>query len=348
MPKNLTGLGVYARSILPAFERFTGVIFAPIEVNPPSSSFSHIISHENMRSGTSTTAQLRRLVCTETVLPRLRKDKRDLIFSPHPEAPQFSGRKVVVVHDLIPLVTEGHSQKIRQFFKHYVIPISKKSEIVITDSNATRQDLRSIAKIPEDRIRVIPLGVNFSEFNPITIVEKKPYFIYIGRQDKYKNVEACIRGLAAVPDKNCRLKIAGPENVFETPRLIEIAEKLGISHRIEFLNYLSFPELVTALQNATALVHLSSYEGFGLTILEAMAAGTAVICSKAAAILEAAGGNAWSVEPTATNDVAEAMYKLLSCPVTRRAHEVRGLSYAQNCSWNKAQMMLSNEIKKIL
>lgn len=347
-PKRPTGLGVYAKEIMPSFDIFEGVLAAPADITTQNASLRRIVTQENLRSDRGSAAQLRRLAWTEQHLPNLRVDRRDLVFSPHPESPLFSCRKAVVVHDLIPLVTHGHSWRLRGFFKYYVLPLIKRCELIITISEATREDLRSFAGISEDRMRVIPNGVDYSKFSPRKPIRKQPFFLYVGRHDKYKNIESCIRGFAAVADRECRLKIVGPENPHETPRLKRLAGELGVESRVDFLSYLSFDELVITLQTATALVHLSSYEGFGLTILEAMAANTSVICSNAPAILEVAKDFALSCDPENIHAVAEAMERVLGDAAYRTSLELSGQERAREYSWDQTRHRLRQELLKLL
>lgn len=347
-PRRPTGLGVYAKAVLPAFDDLAAVLMAPSGFAPPDSPLARVETSDTLRSDGGSAAQIKRLTWTELRLPRLRSSSKDLVFAPHPEAPMLSCRKVIVVHDLIPLMTAGHSSRLRAFFLHYVVPLARRCELLITDSECTRADLRTLTRVPDDRIQVIPLGVDMSRFAPKAPVTKKPYFLYVGRHDRYKNAEACIRGLAAVPDRNCRLKIAGPESAVETPRLKGIAKDLGVNDRIDFLSYLSFDELIAAIQNATALVHLSSYEGFGLTLLEAMAAGTAVICSQADAVLEVARDHARVCNPANPGDVAEAMHELLTDTASRAAFERAGKKRANEYTWNRTREQLRRALTGVL
>lgn len=346
LPKRLTGLGVYAENVLPSFTSFETRLVAPKAFNECSANI--ILSPDNITSDLGTKANLKRLAWTERVLPQLRQSSNDLIFSPVPEAPLFSCRKIIVVHDLIPLRTDTASWKLKLYFELYVLKVIRRAELIITDSEATRRDLAELAGLRDDRVRVVPLGVNFERFVPNALTTKQRYLIYVGRHDRYKNIARALDAFSQLNDRELYFHIVGPEHPIETSILKEHCLRLGIEHRVIFASYVSDEHLVKLIRGALALVHLSAYEGFGLTVLEAMAAGTAVVCSRADAISEVVGSAALQCNPQSTAEVVAALNTVTLDSSSRIDLEQRGLAHARHYSWDQTRRKMTDIIRDIL
>jgi glycosyltransferase involved in cell wall biosynthesis len=87
-------------------------------------------------------------------------------------------------------------------------------------------------------------------------------------------------------------------------------EETGLGNRVVFTGYLSEPEVMTVLKHSVALAFPSFYEGFGLPVLEAMAAEVPVACSNVAALPEVAGEAAIFFDPESVDDIARAVSRL--------------------------------------
>lgn len=349
LPSRLTGLGVYATNALASFQGINATLVTPDSTDKNISGIDLRSSPQDVRSDLGSRAQLKRLIWTETQLPKFRKHKSDIIFSPVPEAPIFSCRKIVVVHDLIPLVVGNASSRLKMYFSGYVLPLIRRADLVITDSNCTKNDILKLSKISADRINVIPLGVDTEKFNPTNVNSVKgQYFLYVGRHDRYKNIDKVIEAFKRLNNTEYRLKIVGPENPKETQYLRDIASRLKISHKVDFLSFVPDSALVDLIRNATALVHMSAYEGFGLTVLEAMAAGTAVICSNAAALSEVVGHAAIQCNYDDIDMLAENLSLIVNDRKIRNELEREGLIHAQKYKWTNMQIELRNLILQFI
>ncbi|MDP3295458.1 MAG: glycosyltransferase family 1 protein [Nevskia sp.] len=346
LPKRLTGLGVYAENVLPAFASFDTRLVAPRALGARTANFN--LSPDDITSDLGSRANLRRLAWTERALPRFRRSSKDLVFSPVPEAPLFSCRKLMVVHDLIPLRTDTTSRKLKLYFQLYVLNVIRRAELVVTDSEATRRDLAELAGLREDRVRVVPLGVDFERFSPIAPITKQRYLIYVGRHDRYKNITVALEAFSQLDDRELRFRIVGPEHSIETPILRAHCSRLGIESRVDFASYVSNEDLVELIRGALALVHLSAYEGFGLTVLEAMAAGTAVVCSRADAISEVVGSAALQCDPQSTADVVAALNTVTLDSTARMDLERRGLAHVRHFSWDRTRLQMTEIIREVL
>ncbi|MFM6278275.1 MAG: glycosyltransferase, partial [Dolichospermum sp.] len=135
----------------------------------------------------------------------------------------------------------------------------------------------------------IPLGYDPCHFQFLNLPTKN-YFLYIGRQDPYKNLQRLITAFSALPNRNnYELWLVGPSDKRYTPLLEKQVKELEINHLVKFLNYVPYNELPIIINQAIALVFPTLWEGFGLPVLEAMACGTPVITSNISSLPEVAG-----------------------------------------------------------
>jgi len=118
-------------------------------------------------------------------------------------------------------------------------------------------------------------------------------------------------------------------------RLSDRAIQLGVAGSVRLYGYVPESDLPALLSGARALLYLSLYEGFGLPLLEGMAAGTAVLASNRTAIPEVAGDAAFYVEPEDTDAIAAALVRLLEDEPFRRELVERGGRHARNFTWEQ-------------
>ena len=107
----------------------------------------------------------------------------------------------------------------------------------------------------------------------------------------------------------------------------------GISDRVVFPGSIEHADLPSLYSNASLFVFPSLYEGFGLPVLEAMACGTPVACSRATSLPEAAGGASALFDPEDPRDIAAVMGALLADPELRADLRARGLRRAASATW---------------
>ena len=316
-----------------------------------------------------TTGHLRRLWWTQFWLPKLchlngqsnsqsnsqsngqlnnKKSSSRLLFSPIPEVPLAirSGHRcpsVVTFHDLTPLRFPEMFGAIKYYYRYYVPQVLAQAERVICNSEATARDVVDFYGIPADKLVPISLAYDASHFRPITARPKlpgdddliaQPYFLMIGRQVPYKNMAPAIAAMAHLPNHN--LLIAGPTDSRYTPELTAMAEELGVSSRVKFLDYVPYNQLPALLSHAVALVFPSLWEGFGLPVLEAMACGTPVITSNVASLPEVAGDAACFIDnPTNSEEIARAMSTVAHDSQMRQQLSKAGLQRVKRFSWEK-------------
>ena len=175
------------------------------------------------------------------------------------------------------------------------------------------------------------------------------YFLYVGRQDPYKNLQRLITAFSALPNRNdYELWLAGPYDKRYSPLLEIQTQELGISHLVKFLNYVSYDELPIIINQAIALVFPTLWEGFGLPVLEAMACGTPVITSNVSSLPEVAGDAAILINPYNPGEITAAMQAIINDSELRKQLSEKGLKRANQFSWEKTGLATVEVLKQYL
>jgi glycosyltransferase involved in cell wall biosynthesis len=136
-------------------------------------------------------------------------------------------------------------------------------------------------------------------------------------------------------DSEYQLLIVGQFDPRFTPALQQQVEALSISQRVQFLNYVSYEELPQLLNQATALVYPSLWEGFGLPVLEAIACGTPVITSNLSSLPEVTGDAAILINPYSIDEMREAMQQIATDEQLRLKLKSLSRQRAELFSWEK-------------
>jgi len=333
LPVKPTGLATYAINLLPYLKRLNPTLL----IANPRDDFDCQpaplgLTHEQGRKG-----HFSRLLWTQWQLPKIyRQLQSALLFSPIPEAPLFSGcRFVVTVHDLIPLRFFRKFTPLWLYQRYYMPQVLQQAEHIITNSQATAQDLVDFFQIPVSKITPILLAHDRANFRPLHLPTRN-YFLYLGRNDPYKNLHGLIDAFAKLPHpSDFELWIAGPADERYQPALVAHITELGLTDQVKFLSYVPYAELPVIINQAIALVLPSLWEGFGLPVLEAMACGTPVITSNLSSLPEVTGDAALLVNPTDAAAIADAMYQLATDSALRASLQMASLSRANQFSWEK-------------
>ena len=171
---------------------------------------------------------------------------------------------------------------------------------------------------------------------------REPFVLYVGRLSAGKNVATLVRAMAHVTTADLTLVVVGdPDRTCRDLPLI--ARAAGVEARVRFVGAMA-DESLSALYVAAAVFCFPSFdESFGLPPLEAMAAGTPVVCSNRPALVETCGDAAVYVDPTDPVAIARAIDALLSDPPRRAALREAGLRRASTFKWrHSAERLLAS------
>jgi len=278
--------------------------------------------------------------------------KPDVLFVPAHVLPRIVPSKTVVtVHDIgfhrLPKL-----YKPRQVAYHEATTrdIVKRASRMITVSHFSKQELIDAYGTDPSRITVTHLGVDFEKYRPAdpAAIEAAltrfrltyPYFIFVGRLELKKNILSVIEAFRRYKQARgmgdpMKLVLAGiPGMAFDEIEKAYHASGLGES--VVFTGYVSEEEKVALLSGATALVHPSWYEGFGLTPLEAMACGCPVVCSQAASLPEVVGeSNALWFDPSDIDALTRRLAEITDEDALRGDLRIRGKEWVKQYDWAK-------------
>lgn len=218
-------------------------------------------------------------------------------------------------------------------------------------SESTRDDLvaRGVAR---ERVRVILPGVDATWFVPDPEVEREPVptFLYVGRLKRYKGIETALRAVRRCWDEGLavRLWVAGQGD--DRARLERIAQRLGVSDRVDFMGFVSEDEKRALLRRAWATVLLSPKEGWGITNVEAAACGTPAVASDSPGLRESVRHDETGVL-VPHGDVAAlaaALRRLASAPDEVTHMGSRARVFAEALSWEDAATQTATHLSETI
>ena len=238
---------------------------------------------------------------------------------------------VVTVHDLS-FEREPSLMGLRErmIFRAVVPRAARLAARVIAVSELTKRDLVEIYRIPEEKIVVVPNGVDPS-FRSDGPHPAGDYALVVGALQPRKEPEAAIEALALLGNGDLRLVFAGPDRGGRAGAE-RAAERTGLQGRVDFRGYVPQEELAALYRGAACLVFPSRYEGFGLPVLEAMASGTPVVATSAGALPEVAGDAAILVDERDPAALAGGIERALA---DRDRLVAAGLERAKLYSWTE-------------
>jgi glycosyltransferase involved in cell wall biosynthesis len=247
---------------------------------------------------------------------------------------------VTVFHDL---------QHVRhpEYFKATDLPFwklllwrsAKRSKRLIAVSDATRDDiLGHYASVVPERVVTVHHGVE-DEFFQLAreLDEANPYLLCVSTLHPHKNIDRLLRVFQRIrktwPD--LRLVLAGMLG-FHAKRIQHLIGSLELSSAVTVTGWIAREELYRLYAGAKIFVYPSTFEGFGMPVLEAMAAQVPIACSAIAPLREIAGEAALFFDPTSESEMQSAIERLLKEPATRKALIARGKMQVCQFTWANA------------
>jgi glycosyltransferase involved in cell wall biosynthesis len=280
----------------------------------------------------------------------------DLLHCPHFDLPWLTpGCIVATIHDLKYLARPDFFPQMGQAKRLVMLAMmrftARRSRLLITDAEFTRQDMTRRLGVSLDKTRSIPLGIQpgyFVKASPEEIENLRrryslggPFLLFVGERRPHKNIEGLLRAFSLFqrmqPAHNFspaayRLVIAGKRYAdYQAPE--QLAEKLGLGEQVRFIDYVPEADLPLLYRAAEAFVLLSRYEGFGLPVLEAMACGTPVVAADCTSLPEVCGDAGLLVSPDDPEQAALALQQVTAGGARREACIAAGLERAARFTW---------------
>jgi len=275
----------------------------------------------------------------------------ELLHVPHYNVPLLMRTPLVVtIHDVIHLSDPDSraSFKTWAYARPVLTAAARKAAHIITDSEYSKGQIVEHLRVPRSKVSAIHCGVT-SGFSPMdkeaafkavsgALRIDEPYLLFVGNLKRHKNVSTLLTAFALLRDRremSQRLVLIGNDTDGKR-ELIERCAHLGISERVDFVPHVTQELLPKIYAAADALIQPSRIEGFGLPVLEAMACGTPVICSRAASLPEVAGEAASYFDPNNSEELADAIEPVLDSPKLQTRMRTLGLRRAARFTWHEA------------
>ena len=221
--------------------------------------------------------------------------------------------------------------------QRYAERVLKRASGLIAVSEHTRRDAIEVLGIDPDRIEAIPNGVSEVYFQPQSApLRKKPYVLSLGTIEPRKNIDTLLDAWALVRAdlrEEFDLVVAGPAGWASEKTAARLSRP---ARGVEWLGYVAESDLPGLTAGATALAYPSLYEGFGLPLAQAMAAGVACVTSNVSSMPEVAGEGALLVDPRSVKELRTALERVLEDEELRRRLGAAGRDRAQaNFRWDR-------------
>lgn len=261
---------------------------------------------------------------------------------------RLSFRTILAVHDLIPIRLPRYvSIQARLFFRVCMYLALHTAQRVIANSEATRRDFLDYFHLPQEKVTAVPLGVE-DAFRPPNQQEIKRvrskytlpdhYILYLGSNKPHKNLPQLVKAWARIAgdhrSEDFKLVIAGNWDP-RYPQARQLTSRLDLCGSISFLGPIPDEDLPGVYGGARLFIFPSLFEGFGLPVLEAMACGTAVACSRTSSLPEVAENAAVYFDPLDLDEIAGVLPATWNDSALLRDLRERGLARAGNFSWRR-------------
>ncbi|HWQ55314.1 MAG TPA: glycosyltransferase family 1 protein [Bryobacteraceae bacterium] len=243
-------------------------------------------------------------------------------------------RITATIHDLTCwLMPEMHTAANVRVNHEFARNVLARASGMIAVSGQTRDDAVRILGLDPAKIRVIYNGVAPAFFDAAALEAPKPYVLFVGTVEPRKNIAALLDAWSQLPPsvrQEFDLVLAGPAGWGDTG----IGERLASAGPgVRYLGYVPEADLPALNAGATAFVYPSLYEGFGLPLAQAMAAGVPAVTSAVSSLPEVAAGAALLVDPRSAADICAALERLLLSPSLREELGARGRRRAEEYRW---------------
>jgi glycosyltransferase involved in cell wall biosynthesis len=269
-----------------------------------------------------------RFLLQEPLVPR----RADLFHGLNQRLPTVRPRRTVTTfHDLFVLTGNYSTPEFRRRFADQAKRAAAESDRIIAVSEFTAAQVNQLLGVERSRLRVVHHGVHIP---PPSRLKREKIILHVGAIQARKNVARLIQAFESVA-ADWRLVLAGSAG-FGVEVILRGIAASPARDRISVLGYVTAEALADWYARSGVLAFPSLDEGFGIPILEAMAAGLPVLTSNRSALAEVAGDAALLVNPESVEELAEALRKMISDEKLRDVLRQKGLARAAEYTWPKA------------
>ncbi|MDI6778326.1 MAG: glycosyltransferase family 1 protein [Patescibacteria group bacterium] len=259
---------------------------------------------------------------------------------------------VLTIHDISFNFFPEHIRKSDLFFLKTLIPRSiRRADKIITVSQNEREQIIKFYKVPPEKVDVTYNGVDFERFGKVFSAEEKEnvrkkynlpekFLLYVGTMQPRKNIPALLQALAVFYKKynsrDMKLVIVGNKKARNFDRRIdEEIKNSSLSEQVIFPGWIEDKDLPAIYKLSECFVFPSLYEGFGIPIVEAMAAGIPVVSSDKSCLPEVGGDAALFADPANPADFAKKIHEVITDENLRSDLVKKGTKLAKSYTWQK-------------
>jgi len=264
--------------------------------------------------------------------------------------PLYSGiPKILLIHHVHQEVFRKHLpfplSRIAMFMEARAMPFIYRKSKIVTISESSREAIVSMNWAEKDLINIVNPGINNGYYKKYKKTDH-PSFLYIGRLQSYKNVDVAINAFAKVlgKNKNAKLTIAGFGESLDYLKSVSAGH--GLNGAVDFAGYVSEKKKQQLLAESWVSLQPSSFEGWGITVIEANAAGTPVIASNTNGLIDSVQHNKTGVlVPVGEiEDWARTMDSMIQDEEFRKLLAKNAYKWSKNFSWDKSAKEFLNII----
>jgi glycosyltransferase involved in cell wall biosynthesis len=265
--------------------------------------------------------------------------------------------QVLVMHDVNFVHRPKDLPWLTAHYYNYFFPkFARKAKRLATVSEFSKNDIAISFGIDPARIDVVHNGCN-TDFSPSTQEEietirkkyssGKPYFLFVGALHPRKNIEGLLTAFErykTATGRNEKLLIVGGQ-MFKTGTISDKLSSMNFRADVVFTGRIPSAELKQVLGGALALTFVPFFEGFGIPVIEAMAAGIPVICSNTTSLPEVGGDAVLYVNPEDPGAISEAMQHISNDRELRITLVEKGHLQRRKFNWDNSAKKLWETIQ---
>ena len=270
-------------------------------------------------------------------------------------APLYYLNKIVTIHDLaVWYHPQWFNKKFALFYKIMLPNVAKRSKLVLTVSDFSKNSIEQVFKINKDKIKVVYNAVSNEiykikdqEFSKTVLskfsLNSNQYILSVSSLDPRKNQNNLIEAFNNLDNRELQLVLIGSGG----KAFSDVRFKMQDNKNIKFLGYVGDEELSVIYRNALCFVYPSLFEGFGIPPLEAISCGCPTIVSNVTSLPEIFGNASLYIDPNDIASIIEKLIKIITSPGLRKELVEKGFEVLKKYNWSYSVDTIVKELSDL-